>query len=210
MATTKTKYKHGDIPRVYFCRSRQTSHETLAAVYEALGGLNIEIVKWEGGTYNAYTEEKRIKECDYMVVLGPQLAKAQNIMIGRGQFEQIRAFCNVDMRDLSNILLVDDYMIPAGRPDLYKVYLSEIDAINYSDPNSYTHHSSLYSKSQQKSFFENKPAPTVAQRIDKLRKAVVSHEEAAYYKQATAVVINSLYGKLTVVKKPNYLLISTL
>ena len=89
------------IPKVYLAKSNKANPDLVSKVRQNLSQFEVEIVEFTGGTYT----HKPLLSCELLIVV-PDLTN-NDIIIGKGLFEQINEFINY--KDDENILIVTNF-----------------------------------------------------------------------------------------------------
>src|SRR5690349_428373 len=101
-------YKKGrTTPLLYLCKSKVSPPGSVTQIKKLLEEFNVQVVEWKGGLeYDQESEEKIIKDCDYMLLIGPRIAGGHNLLVGKGQMLQANAFTRANR--YPNLLIIDE------------------------------------------------------------------------------------------------------
>ena len=106
-------------PKVYLAKSNRANPELVSRVRQTLSKYDIEIVEFKGGQFS----HKPMLECEQLVVV-PDLSDEENIIIGKGLYEQIERFGN--SRGF-------EYVLTITSDNMFLKELDDIDIIDYED-----------------------------------------------------------------------------
>ena len=106
-------------PKVYLAKSNRANPELVSRVRQTLSKYDIEIVEFKGGQFS----HKPMLECERLVVV-PDLSDEENIVIGKGLYEQIERFGSSKGFEYVLTITSDNMLIKE---------LDDIDIIDYED-----------------------------------------------------------------------------
>lgn len=116
------------IPKVYLAKSNKANPDLVSKVRQNLSQFEVEIVEFTGGTYT----HKPLLSCELLIVV-PDLTN-NDIIIGKGLFEQINEFINY--KDDENILIVTNFKNET-------IFVDMVDDMYVDDGNDYVNYGVL-------------------------------------------------------------------
>lgn len=113
-------------PKIYLAKSNRANPDLVSRVRQTLSNFDVEIVEFKGGKFS----HKPMMECEQLVVI-PDLSDDEDIVIGKGLYDQIELFGNSKGFEYVLTITSDDML------------LKELDDIDIVDYNNYVEYAIL-------------------------------------------------------------------
>lgn len=124
--------------KIYLAKSNRANPDHVMLVRDILSKFDVEIVEFSGGPYS----HKPLLQCDMLVVL-PELSDDNRgiveneewVNLGKGLFEQIRAFENRDCHHNGDLMIVNHY-----QESTKEVGIGDFDGLDILDQDDYVNY----------------------------------------------------------------------